>query len=159
MNWSPPRPMLASRLALPAPANARILNSDRWNIGSGTRFSIQTNKREQDYPADQLREDHRARPSHRVRAVRLEPVGEADHEEHEADRKGEVPPDVQPRRCSRTGLAKRRVGPDRAEQSEGDADQEDEAPVDACEGPADEKPQERRERPGDDVEPERRPAL
>ncbi len=42
MNCRPPRPMFASRFAEPAPAKARSRNRDKWNIGSGTRFSIHT---------------------------------------------------------------------------------------------------------------------
>ena len=97
MNCRPPRPMLASRLADPAPANARILKRDRWNIGSGTRWSRSTRTGpSSDDTADQLGQHHRARPSHRVRAVRLQPVGQADHDEHETRRERHVAPDVQP---------------------------------------------------------------
>ena len=109
--------------------------------------------------AEQRREHERRGPAHRVPAVGLDPVGDADHDADEPEREGDVAPPVDPRGPPRADLAQRAVGPDRGDETDRDRDEEDETPRHGREHTAEDKPQKRTGDRRNRVHPEREPTL
>ncbi len=91
--------------------------------------------------------------------VGLDALGDADHDQDDAGREGEVAEPVD--RLMRPGgqVPQPHVGPDRAEDAERDRDQEDQPPVDRGEHAAQDQPDERPAHAGDVVDAEGHAAL
>src|SRR5207344_2708629 len=119
----------------------------------------QAERRQQRGPAKQPGQDQRAGPAHRVPAVGLDAVGDADQDADQADREGDVAQPVDPGLGPDPDLAEAQVGPDGAADPDRHRDQEDQPPVHRGEHTAQDEPD---EGPGDTghlVDPHRRAAL
>src|SRR5664279_4901972 len=110
-------------------------------------------------PEGQRAQDHGIGPSHGLVAVGLDPVGDADHDQDQADCEGDVAGPVDPCRAARGALPQPEIAEDGGEQPDGNRHQEDQPPVDrrqdATEDQADERPAEG----GRLVDPECQPPL
>ena len=109
--------------------------------------------------ADQRGQDAGRGPAHRVPAVRLDAVGDPDHDRDQAHGERDVAPPVDPRLAARAQVDELAVGPDRPEHADRHGHDEHEPPLDRREDPAeheaDERPGDRR----DAVDAEREAAL
>ncbi len=104
-------------------------------------------------------EHPRARPAHGAPAVGLDAVGDADHDGGEPDREADVARPVDGGTAPDPALAQHEVGPGGADHAEGDGHEEDVAPVDGPEDPAEHQADEGAADAGHVVDPERHPAL
>ena len=104
---------------------------------------------EQGDAAEEVEDHQRAGPPHRVAAVGLDAVGDADEHHDEADAEGDVAPPVDPGGQALAGLPQLEVRPHGAEEAERHVDPEDQAPVGisekATDNEADERPGRRRD--------------
>ena len=103
--------------------------------------------------------DHRVRPPHRRGPVWLDPVRDADEDRGEPEAERQVAPPVDPGALGRAELLETEVGPDRPDDADRHADEEDEPPVDRGEDTADYEADELAGDGRDPADPEGEPAL
>jgi hypothetical protein len=94
-----------------------------------------------------------------VCAVRLDPVGDADHQQHEAGGEGEIAPPVDLPGLAHAELAQRVVRPDRREEADRNRDDEDEPPFERSEQASEHEPEKRARDHRDAVDAEGEPTL
>ena len=159
MNMSPPRLSEARALATLPAVKARMRKRVSRNMGWAARVSMTAKTTEQDDAAEDLGHDRRAGPAHGVVAVGEQAVGDAHQDQDEAGGEGGVAPPVDVGRGADASVLQLPVGPDGAEDPEGDRDQEDQVPLDGGQQAAEDEADEGAADGGHVVDPEAEPAL
>ena len=157
MNMSPPRLRAARKLARTPLVKARILNSCSRNIGWATLVSMMQKATSRPDPDHQGAEDRRAGPAHDVMAVGLDAVGDAHHDQDEAEGEGDVAGPVDAGRPPGAGLVEFEVAEDGGEQPDGHGHQEDQPPVDRGQQTTEDQSDERAAEGGGLVDPSAMP--
>ena len=142
------------------PLKARIRNSDIWTIGSATRVSMTTND---DQDARRPPISIADAPTGSVQPVVCPPWGCRRHRDGDQDRaqpdgEGDVAPPVDAPAVTLAVVAQLAVGPDRAEDADGDVDPEHRTPVPCRQQTARDQPDELAGQGGHLVEAEREAA-
>jgi len=114
---------------------------------------------EQDEAAGDPRDDPRVAPPRRAGPVGLNPVGDGDKQARQADTEGRITRPVHMNVSAGSPVVQRCVGPDRAEDPDRYADEEDGAPVDGGQEPTHDQTDEAARDRGNLIDPQSESTL